>query len=196
MTLGAIGQDHQPALQVIHLYQGAEHADKVDHVDLFTVDAVLIDPIANVRGAGNIKTRFAIFNKVLVPDIRPGQKPSESTVRLSIQKEGELCLRIELEKRVKTKVTAHLLSGPAGTDTLHTADWLADKDGYDHFVFSTVIRITLDPSSHKISRLEDEWEGLGVQMGGPGARSGLPFWFERMQQERRDLTIKAAREGW
>lgn len=72
------------------------------------------------------------------------------------------------------------------------------QDGYDHFVFSTVITVTLDPVEHKIVRLEDEWAGIDAALakGGPGARSDMPKWFVTMQRERRDLTMEAAHKDW
>jgi hypothetical protein len=195
-SIGANGQAHTPALAIITLYEGADRVSHIDFNEVFHKDCILSDPISNLKGVDAIKKRFQIFNNVLTPDVGAGHAPSEATLKLSVQKEGELKLRILLDKKMRCKVPAKLSAPGIGTDRVSEGEHMADKEGFEHLVFSTEILITLDSLEHRIVRLEDNWTSISSALGDHAARESLPTWFGEMEKQRRELTIEAVRQGW
>ncbi len=117
----------------------------------------------------------AAFSSVLEPDVSAGHVASESTDRLSIQPlPVPTSFLVELTKRYR-------LRSASSSD--------------DIIPFSTVLRVELDPTSHRVLRMTDQWQSPTQVLPDAGTGSGaeaVPEWVRQLAEARRSAGLQVA----
>jgi len=158
-------REHHVATSVILLYQ--LKIDAVDLDDLFQPDAVFTDPITTVVGTDKVREVFRAMAEAFEPDVdaAAGEVASQATEMLSIQPAGDLGLKILMEKRYRltpaavatfTGVDAGVSLGPEGP-----SPGTITRD--NRFTLATTVHVTLDPYSHKVRTIVDQWDIQGMR---------------------------------
>jgi len=183
-------RDRMIAIRVIELLQGK--VDRVPMEDLFVADGVRFsDPIVDLEGLPAVKARFEVWARLFEPDVAPDHAASEATELLSVQPVSDLSMKIIMRKRFRLRVFP---KGAASQPTVSKGEAQADSSGFEHFVYSTTMRIELDPETHKIRSLKDEWDIGALPALDPSSLASVgPVWVKEFAAEMRPIIIEGMR---
>lgn len=158
-------REHHVATSVVLLYQ--TKVDAVDFDDLFQPDVVFTDPLTTVVGTDKVRQVYRAMAEAFEPDVdaAAGEVASQATDMLSIQPAGDLGLKICMEKRYRVSPAA--MASFAGVDAGTSLGPEGPSPGTitrdARFTLATTVHVTLDPYSHKVRTIVDQWDIQGMR---------------------------------